>query len=96
MRGARAVMLLLLRHHLLDHSRIFVAGRGGGLVDVADVEHALRGEQVQRPERRLVLLVDPGEPRRLALAQQVERHLHRLERLLRFLVAALRASSRAA
>ena len=37
-----------------------------------------------------MLVVDPGEPRRLSLAQEIERHLHRFERLDRFLVAALR------
>ena len=85
----RAVVLLLLRHHLLDNAGVFVAGRRRCLVDIAYVEDTLRREQVQRPERWLVLLVDPREPRRLSLAQEVERHLHRLERFDRFLVAAL-------
>ena len=63
---------------------------GRGLLDIADIEHRLRGQEAEAGESPLLLRLDLDEPRRLAVAQQDERAVDEVERVLRLLVAALR------
>ncbi len=74
---------------LLEHPRgEGVAAGGVLLVDVADVEHGLGGEQLRLVEHALLLgVLRPGEPRRLALAEQLQRLAEHAGRDLRLLVA---------
>ena len=66
-----------------------VAGRGRALLDVADVEHGLRREQLQRAPSALLLGGDPRQPRRPTVAQEVERLVEQPELELGLLVPAL-------
>ena len=54
---------------LLDRVGEGVALVGASLVDVADVEHRLRGQEAERCEQLVLLAADPGRARRAALAQ---------------------------
>ncbi len=76
--------------HLLDRLGVRVAGGGVGLVDVADIEHRLRGQQVQPLQDAQILGGDALEQdaRRLAGLQQFERRLHHRQHGRRFLVLA--------
>ena len=72
--------------------RMGVAVRRLVLVDVADVEHRLGGEQLRlREQPRFLLVLGLGQPRRLAFAQQLERLAEDARGDLRFLVALLAA-----
>ena len=73
-----------------DPARKVVAGRGRGLLDIADIEDGLRGQEAEAGERSLLLRLHLDEPRRLALAQQGKRAVDEVEGELRLLVAALR------
>ncbi len=65
-----------------------VAGRGGGLIDIAHIDHGLRGEQPEPLEGGALVVGDFGQPGGLALAQQRQRALDQIERLLGFFVLA--------
>ena len=71
-----------------DLAREIVAGRGRRLLDIADVKHGHRGQQSKHVKGALFLRLALDEPRRLALAQQRERPIDQVERLLGVLVAA--------
>src|SRR5581483_386574 len=49
----------------LDPRGVKVAGRGGGFVDVAHIEHGFRGEETEAFEGGLLLLAHRGKPSRL-------------------------------
>ncbi len=63
---------------------------GARLLDVADIEHRLRGDELQGLQDLLLLGIEAEAPRRLAVAQRRENRLHHLELGLRLLVLAAR------
>ena len=75
----------MLRHQL----RIGIALASRAFLDVADVEHRLRGQQAEHAEGALFFRLALQEARRLALAQQHQSALHQVELLLGVLVVAL-------
>ena len=89
------------RHHdrlralglgLIEHPRRQRIALGSGrLLDVADVEHGLAGQQLRLVEPGDLLgIARPPQPRRLARAQQLEHGREHAELRLRLLVALLR------
>jgi len=74
----------------LDPAREAIAVGSGAFLDVADVEHGLRGQETEAAERLVLLRLDLDEPRRPAVAQQDERADDQIEVELRLGVTALR------
>src|SRR5262249_57853560 len=65
----------------LDPAREVVAGWGGGLVDVAHVEHRYGGQEAEHAKGLLLLGLALDQSRRLGRAQQGERAVDEIERL---------------
>src|SRR5215472_14955681 len=73
----------------LDFAGKFIARRGRGFVNVADIENWLRRQQAEAAERLILVWLDFDEPRRLAVPQQGERAIDEIEGKLRLRIAAL-------
>ena len=78
----------LFRGALFDRAGIRVAGRCGGFVHVADIEHRHGGQQAERVKQLLFLRLALDKTRRFAVAQQRQRAVDEIECFLRFLVLA--------
>ena len=77
---------MALLEHLL---RKAVAVLGRAFLDIADIEHRLRGQQPEHAEGALFFRLALEQPRRLAFAQQHQRAVDEVELFLGFLVVAL-------